>query len=579
MKSLQIFGTIAALIWGVSAQFPRDCTTDIALNDRECCPLLVTSDGISSKCGTMQQRGNCEDIEIFVDNDLDNETEFQLSLDERKMWPKMFYDRACKCHGNFDGINCGVCKPGYGGPNCESVMPLLVRKNILKMPRNEVNEFVDVLDKSKHTTSERYVILTSTYDQILAGARPQFSNISVYDLFVWMHYYVARNNLVPNERNIFDEVEDIELVMAKLNPDLDINDEHDYAHEGPAFLPWHRYFLLKWENEVRELMGKPGFTIPYWDWRESETCEVCNDEFMGGRSSNNVNLISNESVFSKWQVICTKDDEYILNGKQCDGEPEGPLLRNFGAYDPSVIAGLPTTEDVRTSLRFSAYETFPYNRVAHGSFRNVIEGFADPKSGEATAGFSTMHNAVHLYMNGTMSEVGSSANDPIFILHHAFIDSIYELWLQEQSRQQLFLSLDGPRSNISVGHNLQDFMVPFFPLVRQIEGFRTSAELGLKYEYIPESEAGSGDFDVDVQIDEDIGKRSDKKESPNNVLDFIFEENLIQAEERFFSEGNFEALTVEGVVSTVTKMKVVKRISRVRPIKKKTVFAQGEAEA
>lgn len=40
----------------------------------------------------------------------------------------------------------------------------------------------------------------------------------------------------------------------------------------------------------------------------------------------------------------------------------------------------------------------------------------------AVSGQSTMHNALHVFMNGSMSSVQGSANDPIFLLHHAFID-------------------------------------------------------------------------------------------------------------------------------------------------------------
>lgn len=40
----------------------------------------------------------------------------------------------------------------------------------------------------------------------------------------------------------------------------------------------------------------------------------------------------------------------------------------------------------------------------------------------AVLGQSTMHNALHVFMNGSMSSVQGSANDPIFLLHHAFID-------------------------------------------------------------------------------------------------------------------------------------------------------------
>lgn len=49
-------------------------------------------------------------------------------------------------------------------------------------------------------------------------------------------------------------------------------------------------------------------------------------------------------------------------------------------------------------------------------------GFANPMTGMAVPGQSTMHNSLHVFMNGTMSSVQGSANDPIFLLHHAFID-------------------------------------------------------------------------------------------------------------------------------------------------------------
>lgn len=52
----------------------------------------------------------------------------------------------------------------------------------------------------------------------------------------------------------------------------------------------------------------------------------------------------------------------------------------------------------------------------------LTAGFTDPETGLSVVGQSTMHNALHVFMNGSMSSVQGSANDPIFLLHHAFID-------------------------------------------------------------------------------------------------------------------------------------------------------------
>ena len=38
-----------------------------------------------------------------------------------------------------------------------------------------------------------------------------------------------------------------------------------YSHKSAAFLPWHRYFILFYENSLRKECGYTG-GLPYWDW-------------------------------------------------------------------------------------------------------------------------------------------------------------------------------------------------------------------------------------------------------------------------------------------------------------------------
>ena len=46
-----------------------------------------------------------------------------------------------------------------------------------------------------------------------------------------------------------------------------------------------------------------------------------------------------------------------------------------------------------------------------------------------------MSNAIHSWLDGTMSRIEVSANDPIFIGHHVFVDSLFEIWLRKDKRQ------------------------------------------------------------------------------------------------------------------------------------------------
>ncbi|KAL8191159.1 UNVERIFIED_CONTAM: hypothetical protein K2H54_068761 [Gekko kuhli] len=178
------------------------------------------------------------------------------------------------------GFHCGDCKFNFVGPNCTE-RRLRIRKDIFRISVGEKDQFLAYLNLAKHTTSRDFVIAVGTYAQMNNGSNPMFRDINMYDLFVWMHYYVSRDTLLGGT-SVWRDI--------------------DFAHEAPGFLPWHRLFLLMWENEIQKLTGNANFTIPYWDWRDAETCTICTDELMGGRHSTNPDILSPGSFFSSWQM-------------------------------------------------------------------------------------------------------------------------------------------------------------------------------------------------------------------------------------------------------------------------------------
>ena len=74
-----------------------------------------------------------------------------------------------------------------------------------------------------------------------------------------------------------------------------------------------------------------------------------------------------------------------------------------------------------------------------------------------------------------MADVAASANDPIFLNHHAMVDCIFETWLQKNQNAQY------PQNDkIPQGHRQQDYIVPFFPLHTHQEMFSTADKFGYK---------------------------------------------------------------------------------------------------
>lgn len=261
-------------------QFPRLCATTEALRTKECCPSW---EGDGTPCGAASGRGFCQDVEV---SDQPNGPQYPYTgLDDRERWPFVFYNRTCQCTGNFMGFNCADCKFGHFGANCNERRESL-RRNVFHLSRAEKIRLVSYLNLAKQTISRDYVVATGTYQEMANGSNPMFVDVSVYDVFVWMHYYVSRDALLGGPGNVWTDV--------------------DFAHWAPAFLPWHRVYLLHWEHEIRKLTGDMSFTIPYWDWRDAQGCDVCTDELMGDRSSQDPSFLSPGSVFSSWRVMLWK---------------------------------------------------------------------------------------------------------------------------------------------------------------------------------------------------------------------------------------------------------------------------------
>ncbi|XP_067442555.1 tyrosinase-like [Thunnus thynnus] len=408
LLSLQWFWPVLLLYLSpqsVEAQFPRSCTTPDALKTRKCCPPWN-----GSPCGFRSGRGECE---LLIIRD--------LQVDYRVNWPRVFYDWVCKCKKNYDGFDCSQCLPGWKGPQCQQ-RHHVERKEITDLTDGERETFFSSLQQAKHSVSSRYMILTSN-DTTVDG-NVAFINATVYDLYVWMHYYAAKS--YPGTHD-------------------------NAAHKGPAFPFWHRVFLLFIEREIRELTGNQDFFIPYWDWTRTNHCNICTNKYFGGVGPGG--RIDSASPFSKWKTICPfKEDRSIICIPSNTIEP---VIRNPGK-DP-MLNTLPSAEDVEDTLASQHFDSFPYDKTSRNSFRNKLEGFDIPKDSRHLN--ASMHNLVHDYFDGTMSLVPTAANDPIFMVHHSFVDKLFEMWLQDH-KDATYPDSD----QVQPAQRAKANMAPFFPL-------------------------------------------------------------------------------------------------------------------
>lgn len=159
-------------------------------------------------------------------------------------------------------------------------------------------------------------------------------------------------------------------------------------HGNWYFLPWHRAYLVSFEEIVRELSGKADFALPYWNWTADRTFPA---PFSAGDRGSNPLFHPRPGV---------------ANGLRLPDDMVGP----------QVISRVMQSPD---------FETF-------GSSRPRGQDSAAPqwqrRAGSKTELEFNPHDGIHQSIGGNMASVDLSARDPIFFLHHANVDRLWSSW-------------------------------------------------------------------------------------------------------------------------------------------------------
>lgn len=234
-----------------------------------------------------------------------------------------------------------------------------------------------------------------------AGPRVDDSDLSWWDLFVVWHAWSMRQ-MTGGGRNA--------------------------AHSGPVFLPWHRWFMLILEIQMRNVLGVPqdDFGLPYWDWAsDGEIPSALQPsapvfQIIGGDGSGNDGDLG-DGPFTPAGGFVVNVEEGPNNDLRATNRA---LRRDLGRFTGS----LPNRGDIANTMVLDTYDTDPFSADSRNSFRNGLEGWS-----------GVGHNQVHVYVGGDML-AGTSPNDPIFFLNHCNVDRLWAEW-QAESPGHTYLPL------------------------------------------------------------------------------------------------------------------------------------------
>jgi tyrosinase len=186
-------------------------------------------------------------------------------------------------------------------------------------------------------------------------------------------------NAVNEIRHIIDMA-----AFHATNFNTPIHSTNSGTGNGKQFLSWHRVHQLEMEEMLREAgtINAEYITIPYWDWRTERT--------VSGITWDDAGFLALSGLHPDLQLTRSLSSVTLASTTDVNN-----LIALTGSLY-SATTPTPDNSDVTTSSFFS----------------KRLEGW---------------HNLGHVFVGGTMGGA-NSPRDPVFFLHHGFVDKLWQDW-------------------------------------------------------------------------------------------------------------------------------------------------------
>jgi tyrosinase len=257
----------------------------------------------------------------------------------------------------------------------------------------------------------------------------------------------------------------------------------DCPHGNWWFYVWHRGYLGYFERTIRVLSGEDSFAMPYWDWTQQP--QIPDRMFDGvlsptdkafepytGNLAAFTSLIK-QALSSYWNSLSSVQHAQLnARGYRAFNDlwndvtgftasiPGGGGISGNQAFTITCGARYLSRDNAKLDDK-TAYNVSPfvidagllpidfYNAANYLSFTSSKTPSHNSQPGGSNS-FSTLeglpHNKVHNYIGGVgqidPGPYGNMTNflspvDPIFFLHHANIDRLWDVWTRKQRARKL----------------------------------------------------------------------------------------------------------------------------------------------
>lgn len=174
-------------------------------------------------------------------------------------------------------------------------------------------------------------------------------------------------------------------------------------HGSYYFLSWHRMYLYFFDRILRAAAGDPNLVLPYWNWQDPGQRTLPLPFRQPANSSNPLYIAPSSTAAS--------------------GRPPGLDAGTASLGDGAV--------DSSAAFADGGFESLGGDTGGFGG------QFAPPMQFNQPHGDleSQPHDVVHDALGGLMSDPDTAAQDPIFWLHHAEVDRLWNRWIAQGEGQ------------------------------------------------------------------------------------------------------------------------------------------------
>jgi peptidoglycan hydrolase-like protein with peptidoglycan-binding domain len=185
-----------------------------------------------------------------------------------------------------------------------------------------------------------------------------------------------------------------------------------HVHGGPAFIPWHRELVNRYEALLKQI--DPTVALHYWDW---QTDPRKSPDGAGGT----VNLFS------------TGANGFMGSASGRAGSPlDG--LDNGGSF-PGSREDTGNPADPPREIRRDVAQGAP-QLDSDAAIMAADDGLPEAEQWRAIReAIEDAHNTAHGYIGGTIGNAHSSFEDPFVFLLHANVDRLWAKWQREPGQQ------------------------------------------------------------------------------------------------------------------------------------------------